>query len=255
MEFGEKFKSYSNTDLLRIIENPDDYQSQAVEAAKTVFSERQLSEMEIKTAKDELELENQENARKERQKQTEKEKVNKIGDAIFQQINPVQTETPTSGRTIKAISLFLAGLFLFQLYIKYGMIKFLFTSSYAKWDFSVVLDFFPLLIIPLAAILFYARKKTGWFLLTIFLTFTAVSAIGGFILALKMNQSGWVSLVGPHISPSISILSFTFYAGLVWTICREKIRSIYSVSQRSMVLTVILTASIVGTGIIALFLH
>jgi len=29
MEFSEKFKTYSNADLLRIIENPDDYQPQA----------------------------------------------------------------------------------------------------------------------------------------------------------------------------------------------------------------------------------
>jgi hypothetical protein len=57
MEFNEKFKTYSNTDLLRVIENPDDYQYQAVETAKIIFSERQLSEKEIKIAKDELEIE------------------------------------------------------------------------------------------------------------------------------------------------------------------------------------------------------
>jgi hypothetical protein len=51
MEFYEKYKTYSNSELLKIIEIPNDYQSQAVETAKTIFSDRQLSEDEIKVAK------------------------------------------------------------------------------------------------------------------------------------------------------------------------------------------------------------
>jgi len=68
MEFSEKFKTFSNTDLLRVIENPNDYQCQAVETAKIIFSERQLSKMEIKITKDELEIERLEKSRKEQQK-------------------------------------------------------------------------------------------------------------------------------------------------------------------------------------------
>lgn len=36
MEFTEKFKTYTNTVLLRIIDNPDGYQPNAVETAKTM---------------------------------------------------------------------------------------------------------------------------------------------------------------------------------------------------------------------------
>jgi len=90
MEFNEKFKTYSNTDLLRVIENPDDYQYQAVETAKIIFSERQLSEREIKIAKDELEIERQEKSRKEQQKKVVENKVKNVGKSIFDQINPIQ---------------------------------------------------------------------------------------------------------------------------------------------------------------------
>ena len=35
-EFTERFKTYSNTELLKIIDNPDDYQPLAVEAANSI---------------------------------------------------------------------------------------------------------------------------------------------------------------------------------------------------------------------------
>ena len=82
MEFSEKYKTYSNADLLRVIENHDDYQSQAVETAKNTLTDRQLSEMEIKIAKDELEIEKQEKLRKERTKRAVEDKVKNIVKSI-----------------------------------------------------------------------------------------------------------------------------------------------------------------------------
>jgi len=105
MEFDEKFKTYSNTDLLRVIENPNDYQFQAVETAKTIFSDRQLSEMEIKIARDELEIERQDKSKKEQQKIAVENKVINVGKTIFDHINPIQKETPTSEKTIRIISI------------------------------------------------------------------------------------------------------------------------------------------------------
>lgn len=43
MDFKKKFSEYSNTELLKIIDNPDDYQTEAYEIAKTIFASRQLN--------------------------------------------------------------------------------------------------------------------------------------------------------------------------------------------------------------------
>jgi hypothetical protein len=43
-DFTEKFTAYSNTDLLKIIDSPDDFQPLAVETAKSIFASRQLSD-------------------------------------------------------------------------------------------------------------------------------------------------------------------------------------------------------------------
>jgi hypothetical protein len=91
--------------------------------------------------------------------------------------------------------------------------------------------------------------------LTIFLTFKAVSAIGGFIMAINMDNSGFVSIGSPQMSPTIFVLSFAFFTGIIYTISREKIKIIYSISNLTMILTVTITTFIVGGGIITLFLH
>jgi len=248
MELIERFKAYSNAELLRVIENPNHYQPQAVEMAKEIFAGRKLSEMEIKIAKDELEIEKQEKLRKERQKQAIEDKVRNIGKSVFDQINPIQKETPTSEKTIQIISIFFGGLFLFQLYREFGMLRFMLTDSYAEWCFSMVLYFLPFIIIPVATILFYMRKKAGWLLLAIFLVYSAVSAIGLFLLTMTMRPSGieGLDILFPQTPPLTYMLVFLFYSGIIWIISREKIRTIYSINKLTMVLTISVIALVVA---------
>jgi len=250
MKFREKFEIYSNADLLRIIENPDDYQLQAVETAKNIFAERQLSEMEIKIAKYELEVERQEKLRKEQQKQALEAKAKNIGESALDQINPIQKEIPTSEKTIKIISIFWGVLFLFQIYIKFRMLKFMFTDSYAEWNWGVMLSFLPLIIIPTATILFYMRKKMGWLLLTIFLVYSAASAIGEFILSIiKIIRISILGNLFSPYSPITPILSFLFFGGTLWVISKKNIRTIYSISKRTMILAISIS---IGVLIVAL---
>ena len=251
MEFYQKFKTYSNTDLLRIIDKPDNYQLQAVETAKTIIADRQLSETEIKIAKDELEIEMQEKSKKEQQKIAIENKVKDIGKSVFDQINPIQKETPTAVKTIRIISIILGGLFLYKMYKEFGMLKFMFTDSYAKWDFSMVFYFLPVIFFLTAIILFYMRKKAGWLLVTIFLAYSAISAIVLFISRMNMQSSGieiFDNLL-PKISPRY-ILHFLFFAGIIWVISKEKLRNIYLISKRTMILTISITILIIVLGII-----
>ena len=57
-DFTEKFKTYSNTELLKIIDNPDLYQPLAVETANSIIASRQLTDQEFANAKAELETSN-----------------------------------------------------------------------------------------------------------------------------------------------------------------------------------------------------
>lgn len=255
MEFTEKFKTYTNTELLRIIDNPDDYQPNAVETAQAIFSDRQLTEEEIKIAKDELEVERQEKLKKEEKKRAVEDKFKNISKSILDNVNPIQSETPTTEKTITIISLLFGGLFLFQLYKEFGMISYMFTDLSEDWDSIIGLYFFPLVVAPTAIILFYKKNKFGWLLLTIYLTYSAISAFGLFILTINMEPLGIAALdsLFPQTSPIPHFLTFLFFAGTIWVISRENLRTVYSISKQTMILTISITAIIVGLGLNTFF--
>lgn len=245
MDFTKTFKDYSNTDLLKIIHNPNEYQSQAVDTAKTIFASRELSEEELEVAKAELLIQQEDKEVKGQKINNIENKMKNIGASLLNNVNPIQTETVTAEKLIKIISIVFCGLFIFKFYKEFGMISFMFTDSGAKWDFSMILYFLPFVIIPIATFLFFKRKKIGWTLLAVFLTYSAISSFELFILAINMKSSGVPALdsIFPQTSPITHILALAFWGGILWTISKINIREIYTVDRKYMLLTI----GIVGT--------
>lgn len=251
MNYTEKFNEYTNVELLRIIDNSDDFQPEAVEAASILLANRQLSEEEIKIAKDEIEASRKETLKKEKKKKQLEDSVKNIGQSIIENINPIQNKPLTGDKTIKIISIIYGGLFLFQLYKEFGMISFMFSNSSAEWDLSMVLYFIPLIILPTATILFYKRKKIGWVLLEIFTTYSAISAIVLFYMTISMGLSDFQvsDSIFTQISPAIHIFRFLFFVGTIWAISKENVRSNFAINKLTMILTVSITTLIVGLGL------
>ena len=245
-EFTERFKTYSNTELLKIIDNPDDYQPLAVEAANAILSSRQLTDEDFANARAELGTQRQEKKVQDKKKKDFENKVKDIGTSVLSAVNPIPAETPNPDRIIKIISIVLGVLFLFQLYKEFGMIIFMFTDSEAQRETGMALYFLPLIIIPIAIILFFRRNKLGWTLLMIFLTYSAVSSVGMFILTLNTQPSGIPVLdkIFPQTSPEIHILAFLFFSGILWRICKVEIREIYSIDKKYMLTAISVVAAI-----------
>ncbi len=254
-DFTEKYTTYSNTDLLKIIDSPDDYQPLAVETAKTIFASRQLSDKDIEIATAELDALKQKKEEKDQKKKALENKVKNIAASVLSTVNPIQAETPNSDKIIKIVSIVFGGLFLFQLYQEYEMISFMFTDSGAKWDFSVVLYFLPLLIFPTATILFFKRKKIGWSLIASFLSYSAVGYIGLFIFTVNSEPSNFPVLdnIFPQTSPSTHIVNSLFFAGILWAICKEEIREIYTVDKKYMFRTIGVIATITALTTYGIF--
>jgi hypothetical protein len=256
LDFKELFTTYSNTDLLNIIDSPNSYQPLAVETAKTILASRQLGSQDIEIATMELKkLRREKEAKAEKLKEIEN-KIKNMVDSVLSLFNPIQAKAPSPDKIIKIISITFCGLFLFQLFKEFGMIKFMFTDREAKWDFTMVIYFLPLLIVPTATILFFKRTKIEWLLLTIFLTFSAVSSIGLFILALNRDSSRFPALqiIFPHTSPITHILALMFFAGMLWSISKESIREIYSVNIKYMITTISIISTITLLTMLGLFL-
>jgi hypothetical protein len=254
MDFSEKFTTYSNTELLQLIKNPDDYQPQAVEAAKSIFSGRQLNSHEMEAAELLLLQEAKKQEINNQQRQKTANKIRNITASIFNNINPFQSKAPTTGRIIRNISIFLGALFLWRLYKEFNLLRCIFTDPTAGFDFSMGAYFFSFLVIPLTVIFFFRRKKIGWILLSIYSTTQIISAIATFIQAMPINYSP-NSLFGnlfPFIAPA-HLLIAVFWSGILWTICQRNISAIYGISKRFMKLSIVITAILVALMFILLW--
>lgn len=244
-QFTERYKQASNTELLKIIENSDDYQLLAVEAAKTELDFRKLTNSELNSAKEELSLERQDYEQKKQKKQGRIDKVKNIASSAIDNLNPIQESTLKTDKLINLISLVFGGIALYQIIKEFGMLKFMF-SGQGEWDFSMVLYFLPLILIPTASILFWLRKKFGWILLSYYLCFSAVNSISLIIMTWNMKPTGNAALdsLFPITSPSVYVMTSLFFVGTLWVINKQDLRQKFQIDKKTMIGTIVISVAI-----------
>jgi len=242
--FTERFKTYSNSQLLEIIENPDDYQPDAVKTAEAIISGRQLTDEEMELARIELDAEKQKIMSKELQKNELYEELKNFGESVLENINPIQDKSYSATKTIKIISILLGVIFLFRLYGEFGMIRFMFTDYADEWDLSMIFNYLPLLILATSAILFWMKKKAGWILAGISLTHDTLAAFQRFhthLIRQSMEANPLIDLLLPQVPPVYFLIASLFFIGMLVAICRKNIREVFSVGKLAMILTITLT--------------
>lgn len=247
--FIQRYKTTDTSELMEIIDRSSDYQPMAVEAARLELDNRQLTQEQLADAKTKQDLRRQEKASKQQKVKDIEDKFTSVVSSLADTFSPIKKESPTTDNFIKIISLFIGGLFLYQLYKEFGMLKFMFISDGGKWDFSMVLYFLPFIILPTAGLLFWFRKKIGWTLTAIYSSYTAAGTIPMFIMELNLKPTGFPALDGlfPTTSPTVYIGTLLVFGGLTWTLCKENMREVYQVDKKSMFI-----ALGIGTGFILL---
>jgi hypothetical protein len=243
-QFTERHKTLSNSELLRVIENPSDYQSEAVEAAKTEIDQRNLPDQENEDAKRNLEVERQEQQKQNKKKAEVEQKVKTLGTSIFDTINPIQKSAPTAERLIRLITIVFGLMAIFKWYNQFGLVKFMLTDKSAGWDLSMVEYFLPLILLPVATILFWLRKKSGWILMAAYLTYSAISAFGLIIMTWNMEPLGVPALdnIYPQTSPTTQILTTLFFGGTLWVLIKTEIKKHYNINRQTAIATIAIAA-------------
>ncbi len=231
-QFSDKYRTFSNTDLLRVLENEQDYLPEAIDAASEELASRNLSDEALALAHSQLEKERLDAARKEDEREAIKNTLKEKGSGIVDYFNPVEDENePSEGsypKVINTISLIFGAIAILQIATQWDLITGLFAAP--EWDFSVFMFLFPIVITPIAIILFALKKRMGWILLSIYLGF----ALMGFL---------WMLFIS--FNPTY-LLGSLFFTGTLWVICQQRIRDVYKISTDIMYLTIIATIAIIA---------
>ncbi|WP_044400173.1 hypothetical protein [Lacinutrix sp. Hel_I_90] len=239
-EFTELYQKLSNSELLKIISESEKYNPIAVETAKTEIASRQLTEQELNQAK--AKITEKENAKKreiEKRKEFEK-KIGKNASTLFDTINPIQNGIQTPEKIIRLTILIFGGLAIYRLYQQLGMFQIIFHEGISDWDLSMIEYFFPIIILPIAVILYWKRNKIGWILLSIFLTYSGFNAIVLFFMNLGRQPSGIPALENlfPTVSPAVYVMTLLFFGGFLFLNCKEAVRNILKISKQTMLATI-----------------
>lgn len=236
-QFTERYKTFSNTDLLRVIDNQSDYQPKAVEAAKTEIDQRNLSDQEMTEAKNELETERQKKQKQNEKRAEVEQKVKTIGTSIFDTINPIQKSAPSVEKLIRLITIVFGLVTVFKWYNEFGLVKFMLTDDIGGWDLSIIEYFLPLILLPAAVILFWLRKKSGWILMAAYLTYSAISSFGLIVMTWNTEPLGIPALdsLFPQTTPIAQILTTLFFGGTLWVMTKKEIKEHYNINRQTMI--------------------
>jgi hypothetical protein len=246
--FTKLYRTWTTDKLLDIIDNPNEYQSLAVEAAQQELENRQLSSEQMKYAKVvQTERQNEKLDKQQRSRSIER-RIESISSSLGETLNPISSETPTTDKYIKLISLFLCILFLYQFYKGFGIFRLLFTDLTGKWDLSIVFYFLPLIFLTTAGLTFWFKKKIGWILTTIYFSYTAAAAVSMFVLEFNRKSTGLSALdkLFPTTAPIVYIEALLIFGGLTWILIKENMRSVYKIDKKTMLIVLSISIGFVS---------
>ncbi|HEX5653976.1 MAG TPA: hypothetical protein VFX58_12935 [Chitinophagaceae bacterium] len=241
--FEEQFKSISNTALLEILENPGDFQPEAIAAAKTELANRALSPEEIIEAKKPLLEKKMVEEKKSARVKEAKKMIRDTQDTLADTLNPVLWNKTSTGKIILLIGIVFGVTSIYSLVKSADEIIF-YLQYLAQYPLETVLLVFPLLVLPVAVVGFLIRKPLGWILLATYLSFSIISITWTFLHSIRWQPSGLTAAdkVFRHPSPLVILIQLLILSGTLYAICSYDIRMIYRIDKQKMGITIILSA-------------
>lgn len=215
MEFYEKYKNYSNTELLKILKKKEDYQVPAIEAAEAILKERIVTSDEIAEVENYfLDMEIKEN--------DSIAKQNKYSDSIHDLLQPLINPGEKT-EISKWLNIVLLVLFIQYIFSMYETIPFFYHADYTDLDFGFIIFGLSIIYVPVIFYLLFKRKKWGWILLFADCIITIGFKIQEIFFFLKF--SGWLD--GNIISIVFPLMIKVLFALFLW---RQETADFFKVS-------------------------
>lgn len=235
-QFTDKYRTLSTAALLKIIDNPGDYQPGAVEAAQMELASRNVSDEELADANAENEEQETEREARAGKMQDFMDKITNIAGSFFETVNPVQQAPVPLKRLILLLSIVFGILGLAQLYYFAYYVFML-----HRYNENIPIRFltpylFQGIYITLTALLFWQRGKWGWIFLGIYLCFSGCGSTVVVLIEIWRNQTHPSGNFMP-INYATGLFTLLFYGGCIWLLYKPGIREIYSIDKASGIIT------------------
>jgi len=252
-----KCQNYSNVQLLRILENPEEHTSMEVYLAREEFSSRNISDEELDELKEQLEiLKQKEKASSESKKETNFESNEESDSALNKKqffntkkkaafirwVDGINPFNPNKQKIEKYLAQIYCGVligticYLISFACEFKSLFYAFYSS--SFIFSVIIFIFLFIVflsVYSAHLFFYKRRKAGWLLLFLILTISAVSRLF-IVLIILLSAAIFSRFIGALIFHApffviyeLIILALSVY--LLILLFKNKVRKIFNITS------------------------
>lgn len=253
-EFKDKFKKFDNRQLLKIVAEPENYQVAAIEAAKTELKLREVTDDESREVLSEL------NELRKKKKHTDdqlKNGANSFGDFVRELseiLKPIHASPQSQERKINLMVLVFGSIALYRWYKELPM----YFSYIGNWSINDILGatiyHLPVLLLSIGVVLFWLRKRLGWFIMSAFFLFQLCNYFLSllFTCLYKTNISNidieggeGLQLVDVEFdyfnSPNVIELAVSILAYLIcfWAIGKKDIRAVFNISTENVLVIVL----------------
>ena len=223
LDFFELYQNYSAIDLLKIVKRPDDYQSQAVDAAIQILKQR------VVTAEDEYEV-HRYYADIDHKDAQQKEKIQAYKNSVTEFVEPIThpKETVEPGKFVNILLLLIALQYAWWFYNQTRRFIRIFQQSLPPFDFLFYFQFINVFYVPLVFFLVFKRKKWGWILLFADSLFTLILRLSqirfvtegyfngfwyvyGVFIRLLFLFVLWRPMIAAHFRVTVKVKKQTFF--------------------------------------------
>ncbi len=246
MSFDYKtlYKNHSNQELLKIINQPEQYQPEAIAAAKEILAAREVSEEDEHEVKKEF-------YNKQVEKEMKAETINAfketISDKLQYLINPIRHPNRKISPVYWITILVIINVLYYIWYLPSTIRVIIFTLN-NEYDNSVSFILYSLLteIIQLAYTPFFCylllkRSKWGWILLTSPAMIMIIAHLYNIYSMYSLQYEISYLFIDKPYNPLYDLVSIGYNVVLLFFVFKEKVREFFSVSKILAKRTIIFT--------------
>lgn len=252
-DFHDKYKDFSNIDLLKIVRRPTDYQFAAVDAATQILSTREVTQSDLEQVDNYFDEIDTETKRKTDKINSYKEKTADFFEPVLMPTGEVKPE-----KWLNILLLIIGLQYLWTLYLNisdlvrfakyviecksYGFDNNMETVSYwtcfsSRFDPLVFFQILTLIYVPIIFYLLFKRRRWGWILLFADNLFRLLSTVSQSYIFFKYQQY--------HHGDTLSFFTQILIKGLfVFFLWRNYISAFFGVTKETKKKTAIVTTII-----------
>ena len=175
--------------------------------------------------------------------------TNKFID-ILNNINPFQVNISLIEKRLRLILLLIIGVLVMR--VTGFLLLLTYAINYDDLDFGMPLYMLPSIVLTIIIYLLYRQNKKGWLLLMIYLVYSVISVFLMLIIISKDNTDVLSNVFNDN-SISFHVFVLVYYVVIIKLMSDTNIREKFGINKQTMLLTISITASIVGLGYLIIY--